>query len=211
MFREEEKILSDQSKEKDYELYKHIKEMRDGSIESFDFIYNETSSDVYRLISMIVYNHMDRDDIMNEVYVQLWSSINNYNLDKSFRAWLHGITIRQISNFKRKNYRVFRIFKKQCSMLSREDMSYEPNIIHSEVESETIELINNLSDKLKAVIVLRYYYDYSLQEIADILEIPLGTVKSRHHSALKQLKRRINLINNVDGGRKDKEWILKEN
>lgn len=211
MLREEEKILSDQSKEKDHELYKHIQEMRDGSIGSFDFIYNETSSDVYRLISMFVYNHMDRDDIMNEVYVQLWSSINNYNLDKPFRAWLHGITIRQISNFKRKNWRVFRIFQKQSSMLSREDMSYEPNFIHSELESEIMELINCLSDKLKAVIVLRYCCDYSLQEIADTLGISLGTVKSRHHSALKQLKRRIDLINNVEGGHKDKRWILKEN
>ncbi|MDQ0214515.1 RNA polymerase sigma-70 factor (ECF subfamily) [Oikeobacillus pervagus] len=200
--------MSDRSKEKDYELYKHIQKMRDGSIESFDFIYNETSSDVYRLISMIVHNHMDREDIMNEVYVQLWSSINKYNLDKSFRAWLHGITIHQISNFKRKNWRVFRIFKKQCSMLSKDDISYEPDIVHPELESETMELINSLSDKLKAVIVLRYYYDYSLQEIADILEVPLGTVKSRHHSALKQLKRRIDLIKKMDGG---KEWILKGN
>ena len=202
--------MADQSKEKDYELYKHIKKMRDGSIESFDFIYNETSNDVYRLISMIVYNPMDRDDIMNEVYVQLWSSINNYNLDKSFRAWLHGITINQISNFKRKNWRAFRIFKKQCSMLSRDDVSYEPDLVHFELESEMMELINSLSDKLKVVIVLRYYYDYSLQEIADILEIPLGTVKSRHHAALKQLKR-ADLINKMDGGCRSKEWILKEN
>lgn len=203
--------MSDQSKEKDYEFYKHIKEMRDGSIESFDFIYNETSSDVYKLISMIVYNHMDREDIMNEVYAQLWSSINNYNLDKSFRAWLHGITIHQISDFKRKNWRVFRIFKKQCSMLSKDDITYEPDIVHSGLESETMELINNLSDKLKAVIVLRYYYDYSLQQIADILEVPLGTIKSRHHSALKQLRKRIDLTNKMDGGCKSKEWILKGN
>ncbi len=211
MFGKGEKILSDQSKEKDYELYKHIKEMRDGSIESFDFIYNETCNDVYRLISMIVGNHMDRDDIMNEVYVQLWSSIDNYDLNKPFRAWLHGITMHQISNFKRKNWRVFRIFKKQCSMLSKEDIRYEPNNVYFELESEMMELINSLSDKLKPVIVLRYYYEYSLQEIADILEIPLGTVKSRHHSALKQLKRRIDLINNEDGGCKNKEWILKRN
>ena len=53
-----------------------------------------------------------------------------------------------------------------------------------------IELIHKLPYKLKQVIILRYLHDYSQEEVAEILHIPIGTVKSRIHSALKKLRQK---------------------
>ncbi|MNW52214.1 ECF RNA polymerase sigma factor SigW [compost metagenome] len=60
-------------------------------------------------------------------------------------------------------------------------------------------LIENLSFKLKTVIVLRYLYDYSLEEISTILDIPLGTVKSRISYALSILRKKIKSKKDVEG------------
>ncbi|MDE1399007.1 sigma-70 family RNA polymerase sigma factor, partial [Bacillus licheniformis] len=53
---------------------------------------------------------------------------------------------------------------------------------------EVIRLVDNLPYKYKQVIVLRYLYEYSQEEIARILDIPVGTVKSRLHFALEKLR-----------------------
>jgi RNA polymerase sigma-70 factor (ECF subfamily) len=57
--------------------------------------------------------------------------------------------------------------------------------------------LSSLSQELRLVVVLRYWGELSLAEIADRLRIPVGTVKSRHHAALQALRRR---IEPVEGG-----------
>lgn len=49
--------------------------------------------------------------------------------------------------------------------------------------------IQKLTDKQRAVIILRFYHDYTLEEIATLLDIPLGTVKSRYHAAIQSLRK----------------------
>lgn len=185
----------------DNELHRHLIEMKNGSLESFDFVYNKTHKDVYRLISMLINNQPDREDIMNEVYMQMWRSLDNYETEKSFKAWLHGITIHQINSYRRKNWRIFRIFEKKCSVQKSEDIYYEPDTLHFELKNEVMRLIGELSDKLREVIIFRYYYEYSFKEISDILKIPIGTVKSRHHSALNQLKKYADFQIEMSGGK----------
>jgi RNA polymerase sigma factor, sigma-70 family len=66
-------------------------------------------------------------------------------------------------------------------------------ILQSETQHELISLIRQLSYKLRVVVILRYFHDYSLEEIAEMLQIPVGTAKSRHHLALKELRKRYSL------------------
>lgn len=62
-----------------------------------------------------------------------------------------------------------------------------------EMQHELFSLVRQLSYKLRVVVILRYFHDYSLEEIAEVLQIPVGTVKSRHHLALKELRKRFEM------------------
>ncbi|MNX10759.1 RNA polymerase sigma factor SigV [compost metagenome] len=64
---------------------------------------------------------------------------------------------------------------------------------------ELLPILEALPLKLKEVIVLRYYQDCSLEEIAHLVKIPLGTVKSRHHHALKQMRKQFKIQNQREG------------
>ncbi len=63
-------------------------------------------------------------------------------------------------------------------------------VLQSETQHELFSLVRQLSYKLRVVVILRYFHDYTLEEIADMLQIPVGTVKSRHHLARKELRKR---------------------
>ncbi|MMZ66812.1 ECF RNA polymerase sigma factor SigW [compost metagenome] len=51
--------------------------------------------------------------------------------------------------------------------------------------------MHKLTDKQRTVIILRFYHDYTLEEIATLLDIPLGTVKSRYHAGLQSLRKQL--------------------
>ncbi|WP_439876467.1 sigma-70 family RNA polymerase sigma factor [Bacillus mycoides] len=157
--------------------------------EAFQVIYEYTCKDICRTVVFLVGSqNQDVDDIVNEVYIKMWKSVTNYDLNRSFRFWLHGLVVKQVQDWRRKSWRRFRIFEKK--KMYEQDRSYimDEGILHKETRSELVEIVQKLSYKHREVVIMRYFHEYSLDEIAALLQIPIGTVKSRLHTALKRLR-----------------------
>ncbi|QWG34053.1 sigma-70 family RNA polymerase sigma factor [Bacillus mycoides] len=171
------------------ELKEWLYKMESGDQEAFQVIYKLTSKDIYRIVVFLLGNqHQDVDDIVNEVYIKMWKSVTNYDMNRSFRFWLHGLVVKQVQDWRRKSWRRFRIFEKK--KMYEQDRSYimDEGILHKETRSELVEVVQKLSYKHREVVIMRYFHEYSLDEIAALLQIPVGTVKSRLHIALKRLR-----------------------
>lgn len=175
------------------EIGKKLKDMNNGDENAFNEIYYETHNKIHRTIAMMIYQEQDIEDILNEVYVQMWHSIDKYDYTSSFWAWLYGITMKQISNFKRKNWRFFRIVEKEKFYTQKTEMCESSINSKMELKENFMYYIGKLNDKQKAIIILRYYHQYSFKEISVILKIPINTAKSRHRLAIEKLRH-----NNVD-------------
>lgn len=168
-----------------------------GDEEAFEVIYTNTCDDVYRIVSFLVIDRQDTHDIINEVYIRMWKSLHTYVTTRDFRYWLHGLVVRTVQDWKRKVWRRLRLIDRQKTLEIEEFIHTEELVLHKETRSELLEGVMQLSYKLRMVIILRYFQHYALEEIADLLQIPLGTVKSRHHLALKQLRTRY--VTSFDG------------
>ncbi|CEH30814.1 RNA polymerase subunit sigma [Aneurinibacillus migulanus] len=171
------------------ELHEWLSKMAVGDKEAFEVIYRETKEHVYRTVSFLLRNKQDVCDVVSEVYIELFKSLPNYNARQPFRAWLNGLTIRQTQNWNRKVWRRFRLYDRS-KLLEAEKVStrIEKEVIEHENTEELLSVLQNLSYKLKTVLVLRYYHDHSFEEIATILDISVNTAKSRHRVALQKLK-----------------------
>ncbi|QYR22404.1 sigma-70 family RNA polymerase sigma factor [Paenibacillus sp. sptzw28] len=165
-----------------------------GDKEAFVRVYEYSKQDVYRIVLLLTSSPQDASDVLNEVYLQVWKSVHKYNSKKPFKFWIHGIAVCQAKEYKRKNWRRFRLFQKQTEELIHPISSpaASTEIMRQEVRSELLDQILELPFKLKIVVILRYYQDYDLSEIAELLQIPIGTVKSRHHLAMKKLRKNLN-------------------
>ncbi|MFJ8455397.1 MULTISPECIES: sigma-70 family RNA polymerase sigma factor [Bacillus cereus group] len=171
------------------ELKEWLYKMESGDKEAFQVIYKYTSKDIYRTVVFLVGSqNQDVDDIVNEVYIKMWRSMTNYDMNRSFRFWLHGIVVNQVQDWRRKSWRRFRIFEKK--KMYEQDRSYimDEGILHKETRNELVEVVQKLSYKHREVVIMRYFHEYSLDEIAVLLQTPVGTVKSRLHTALKRLR-----------------------
>ncbi|MEJ8546087.1 sigma-70 family RNA polymerase sigma factor [Brevibacillus borstelensis] len=177
----------------DKELLPWLEKATLGDESAFQLVYQATHKDVYRTVTFLVYNKQDIEDIVNEVYMCMWRSFHTYDPNRPFRFLLHGITVRQVQDWKRKAWRRIRLFERNRQMTCEQFDWTDKAVLQSEMQHELFSLVRQLSYKLRVVVILRYFHDYALEEIADMLQIPVGTVKSRHHLALIELRKRFEM------------------
>ncbi|AZJ20263.1 sigma-70 family RNA polymerase sigma factor [Bacillus wiedmannii] len=159
-----------------------------GNKEAYSKLYDKTIQEVYKTAHFLVEDKTDVDDVVQEIYIQLYESLRKYDSKKPFRPWLIGLAIKQIHSYRRKRWMRLRIIKKAEEQRKPEQIDFSNDVVSKISNKKLIELIHKLPYKLKQVIILRYLHDYSQEEVAQILHIPIGTVKSRIHAALKKLR-----------------------
>ncbi|MHA7965072.1 sigma-70 family RNA polymerase sigma factor [Paenibacillus sp. CAU 1782] len=174
------------------ELKSWLQKMAAGDRDAFREVYARIHLHVYRTVYFFINDKNEVEDVVNEVYAALFKALPGYDVDKPFKAWLNGIIIRQTSNWKRRLWRGMKLSIKNRMFFSSETQPRflpEEGLFREESQQEILAFVDRLSNKLREVIVLRYYHESSFEEIAALLRIPVGTVKSRHHAAIRKLRR----------------------
>lgn len=178
---------------------KRIKEVLKGDQNAFAEIVELYQNKLYRVCFRMLGNKHEAEDIAQEAFVRAFINIHTFDTNRKFSTWLYRIGT---------NLCIDRIRKKKPDYyLDAEVAGAEGLNMYSQIAS-TAELpdeevlkmemqervqyeISRLPDKYRAVIVLKYMEDLPLQEISDILDMPLGTVKTRIHRGREALRKQL--------------------
>ncbi len=134
------------------------------------------------------------EDIAQEVFIKVYRNINNFNEKSSLYTWIYRITMNACYDELKKDNKViyFSSLVKDDEEKEIEFEDYSQNIdeqVSQSIEkSQLIKAIKSLQDEQKALIVLRDIRGFSYNEIADMLNLKLGTVKSKINRARISLK-----------------------
>lgn len=130
------------------------------------------------------------EDAAQETFIQAWLHLASYRPQTSLRNWLYRIAVNAATDMLRKEKR---ILPNALEDLQLQDPQPGPEALYSQEERTTLvqKAILSLPEASRAVLVLKEYEGMSYQEIADALEIPMGTVMSRLNYARKVLKDRL--------------------
>ncbi|MGE8203813.1 RNA polymerase sigma factor [Heyndrickxia sp. NPDC080065] len=151
-------------------------------------IFSEYSPFVFQIALLLTKSESLADDITQETFLQVFKKYHTYDRSKSMKPWIYKITLNTMRNMLRKQkWLTFISFEPESS----QGNVVEKTIIKEEENEELWEEINRLSIKSKEVIVLHFYSGLKLSEVAEILDIPIGTCKSRLNTALKMLRKRL--------------------
>ena len=161
-----------------------------GNQRAYSELYDKTIEDVYKTAHFLIEEKSDVDDVVQEIYMQLYQSLSQFDRERPFRPWLIGLAVRQIHSYRRKRWMRLRIVKKAEEQRKPIEFDFSNDLVNKISNQELVTLIHKLPYKLKQVIILRYLHDYSQEEVANILDVPVGTVKSRIHAALKKLRQK---------------------
>ncbi|GAA4726168.1 sigma-70 family RNA polymerase sigma factor [Brevibacillus fulvus] len=174
-----------------HELNQLISLAAEGNRDAFAELYEQTIDTVYKTVHYLLEDKADLEDVIQEIYLELHKSLNRFDQTRSARAWLMGIVIRQVSAHRRRKWLRIRLLHK--SLLhppSETEPDFSEGVVNQLASQPLLREIERLSFKLKQVLILHYLNQYTQEEIAKILEIPVGTVKSRINAALTKLRQK---------------------
>ncbi|MEM6963928.1 MAG: RNA polymerase sigma factor [Bacteroidota bacterium] len=151
-------------------------------------LYDKYSTYLYGFIVQIVKRKDLSEIVMQNTFLKVWNNIDSYNEDKGlFLTWLVRIARNSsIDMMRAKNY------KKNLKLLSLDYVSVDREPITNTNQMEYLDLrgiVANLDEKCSVILHLIYFEGYTCKEVAEELEIPLGTVKSRIRKGFKDLRK----------------------
>lgn len=154
---------------------------------------------VYSVAFRMVRSAEDAEDLTQETFVRVFKALDRYDPARPFQAWLFTITSRlAIDHIRRRRMKTVPLFRAEPGSeeehaVELEDPGLKPDqlAVHSQEEAGVRDLIDSLPPHYRIVVLLRHQQDLSYEEIAEMLHLPLGTVKARIHRARALLKQRL--------------------
>ncbi len=163
----------------------------EGDQDAFADIVSAFQDSVYNLCYRMLGERTEAEDAAQEAFLRAYMNLTRYDAARSFKTWLLSIA---------SNYCIDRLRRRRLQWISLDDEPVSDRLaLHSndpEPEIATLNkeqsaaiqlLLNDLSPDYRAVVVLRYWYDYSYAEIADIMDTTESAVKSRLFRARQAL------------------------
>jgi RNA polymerase sigma-70 factor (ECF subfamily) len=169
-----------------------IEDCKNGNQQAFKQIFYSYRSYAYNLIYKIAGRNVDHEDLLQEVFFQIYLSLKTFRGDSAFTTWFHRIVIHVCTGSWR--------YQQAKKRISEHDMvdyhSVEESVSnHQYIPGQHLELkqiveraLATLDEKLRVPLVLNIYSDMSLGEIAQVLDLPEGTIKSRLFTARTKVK-----------------------
>lgn len=163
-----------------------IKAAQSGDRDALITLLREIENHVYRTAFYILGNEQDAQDAAQEALVRIYTKIQSYEEKALFKTWVQRIVTNICIDKFRKQKATVSI--EEHNMMFSTNSNVEDEIISSYVAKDIQEAIEKLPERHRTVIVLRYLQDFSYNEIADSLDLPLNTVKSYLFRARQQLQ-----------------------
>ena len=171
-----------------------VKQLQAGSLDALGELYDRYRQLVFRTALAITGDQEAASDLLQDVFLRLFRFADRIDLGRPLQPWLYRMTANLAYTWLKCDRRWFRPLENLADWLAGSTR----NLTHEAVESmddwaRLQRAVASLPLSQRMVVVLYYLDDLSLQEIAEILEIPVGTVKSRLHYGRLTLKKDLSL------------------
>ena len=182
-----------------------VAELKAGSEDAYAWLIGEFHQPIYGLVYRIVTDPSDAADTTQEVFLKVFRGMKHFHGESSLKTWIYRIAVHEASNRRRW---WFRHKAKESSieptsedngsvsatvkdMLVDEGESPFDSVMHEEIRSRVEEELRQVSEPYRTSVILRDLEDMSYEEIAEITQVSLGTVKSRITRGREALRRRL--------------------
>jgi RNA polymerase sigma-70 factor, ECF subfamily len=164
---------------------------RDGDSLAVERLVSMHQQDVYRLAFSILDDPKEAEDATQETFLAALRALDSFQGAASFKTWLYAIAVNTCRNRLRRHKareRLQEIIQELFHWENGRQVPPEESAIQNEANARVWNAIQNLDEKHRLPIILRYYHNLSVAEIAEMLKIPLGTVHSRLNTARARLQ-----------------------
>ncbi|MFA9479871.1 RNA polymerase sigma factor [Phycisphaerales bacterium AB-hyl4] len=169
---------------------------RDGDEKAFEMLVRRFRPELFHFLLRFVNNRAAAEDLFQETFLQVHLSIDTFDTTRNFKPWLFTIAANKARDYLRRNSRQRAAPLSALVNANQDNGRTFVDLLEADLplpmedleKQETRELVQEvvdaLPDHLREVLLLAYFNHFAYKEIAAMLSIPLGTVKSRLHAAV---------------------------
>lgn len=166
-----------------------ILQIKQGDEAAFETLIRRYHGPIHAYISRMGCEFHAANDLVQEVFIKVCRNLSDYRTERPFRPWIYTIASNTFKDYLKKAYvRHDRLNFDDWDDTLEADDNLENRFMANAEREIVIAALGKLGENVREIVVLRYYQDLKLNEIAEMMQIPLGTVKSRLFTALRRLK-----------------------
>lgn len=175
-----------------------IKEAQRGNILAFERLVKRYDRQVMQMAYNMLNNVHDAEDVYQEIFVRVFKNLHRFQFRSAFSTWLYRVVVNTCINHqkmrrKRQHYSLNNTHEESReswhATLKGEEISPEDSVLNQELSQEITAAVEQLSEKQKAVFILRHYHGRKLKDIAGILNCTEGTVKNYLFRATQKMQK----------------------
>ncbi|MBK5445029.1 MULTISPECIES: sigma-70 family RNA polymerase sigma factor [unclassified Peribacillus] len=163
---------------------KKVQRAKKGNNKAFQELIEDEKIKLYKIAYIYMKNEDDALEVFQETIYKAFISIKNLKDERYFSTWLSRILINTAIDLINKKKRIIPM---EIKSIEEKLAPYQTN----KKDPDLLQAVMELDEKYKTVLILRFYKDYTVKQIADVLDYPEGTVKTNIHRGINLLKEKL--------------------
>lgn len=171
----------------------HIKRAIKGDERSFEYLVKSVEERAYNIALRYMGNREDALDAMQEAFIKVYRNLPGFRMDSSFSTWVYRIVVNTCKDnlkVRARRYQMMEESSEEKILQVREEREIpEDRFLEREEAGNILKILNNLSSEHREILVLKDVNQLSYEEISQVLDINIGTVRSRISRAREAFKK----------------------
>ena len=165
-----------------------------GRERAFKEIVDSYSERLYWHVRRFVCSHEDTDDLLQDIFMKIWSSLPSFRGESLLYTWLYRIATNETLNFLNKQKVRSALRFESLSVTMEDKIDEDPWFGGDRLQRELVKAVNRLPEKQRLVFIMRWFEDLSYEDISKILGTSVGALKASYHFAAEKLKAELQKI-----------------
>ena len=168
-----------------------IRAVREGDLQAFDRVVRQYGDRLYRFILKYIADRATAEDLTQETFISAYQSLDRFNFQAKFSTWLFGIALNKIRNYYNRapEARYQFVSDEWLQNLTFQGCTPQEALEQKNTLQKVQRMIDQLDDDMREILILAALEGFSYEEIARIVDIPVGTVKSKLFRARELIRK----------------------
>ena len=162
----------------------------EGDHTAFEYLFNRYREAIRQLLVQRAGSASDADDLLQETFIKVYLHLDRYKVDYTFGQWLYTIARNTFIDYVRRRQDDLSIDERFSAPASSAPTP-EESVIRLQQRDQIEHYLEALTPRYRQLIQMRFFEEYSYEEIAEKLQLPMGTVKTQIHRARERMCRLI--------------------
>jgi RNA polymerase sigma-70 factor (ECF subfamily) len=160
--------------------------------QGFNLLIIKYQHKVYMLVRRLVYFHSDADDITQETFIKVYERINQFREESGLFTWIYRIATNEALTFiKKKKRRAFLMSDSSQNLAST--LNEDPLFDGDDIQRKLFDAVDKLPARQKVVFNMKYFEEMKYEEIARVLDVSVGALKTSYHHAVRKITKYVTL------------------